>query len=189
MSGEKWEILTKKPFKRWDLLLVLACVLMLILPYVLMRRPEGAEVRIFCENRHIASFSLSEDREYLYEHNGIRNLIRIQSGQVRVADADCPDQSCRRMGEISRAGEVILCVPSGLKIEIFGGDSDIDGFTRQEVQDAPGVEQGRGGLSEKVRTGVCGAVGETLKAGAPGCSRTEEGRGAVRGPCSGGGAG
>lgn len=135
MRREKWEILTKKPFRWQDIVLLCAFVCMLILPYVFFSREPGATVEIFCENRHIASYPLHEDRDVPFENNGIRNLIRIRDGSVYVAEADCPDKLCARMRAISKENESIVCVPSGLKVEVRGMKNDLDGVTsREEVR-------------------------------------------------------
>lgn len=70
-----------------------------------------------------------------FENNGIRNLIRIRDGSVYVAEADCPDKLCLRMRAISKENESIVCVPSGLKVEVRGVKNDLDGVTsREEVR-------------------------------------------------------
>lgn len=56
------------------------------------------------------------------------NLIEIGDGKVRVVEADCPDQLDVKQGYIERPGEVIVCLPNKLVIEIKGEniDEDID---------------------------------------------------------------
>ena len=134
MKREKWRLLTKKVFRWQDAILLCAFVLMLLLPYVFWNRREGATVLLFCENRQIASYSLSEDRRIPYEHNGFRNLVVIEGGTVRVVEADCPDKVCMNRGAISKESETIVCLPSGLRVEIRGAQGDFDGVTsRREV--------------------------------------------------------
>lgn len=56
------------------------------------------------------------------------NLIEIGDEQVRVIEADCPDQIDVKQGYISRIGETIVCIPNKFVIEIKGksGEDDID---------------------------------------------------------------
>lgn len=56
------------------------------------------------------------------------NLIEIGDGKVRVIEADCPDKLDVKQGYIERPGEVIVCLPNKLVIEIKGEskDNDID---------------------------------------------------------------
>lgn len=48
--------------------------------------------------------------------------------RVRVIEADCPDQIDVKQGYISRVGEIIVCLPNKLIIEIKGlaEEDDID---------------------------------------------------------------
>lgn len=46
------------------------------------------------------------------------NLVEIDGGRIRVADADCPERVCVRSGWIERPGQIIACVPHGLTIVI-----------------------------------------------------------------------
>ena len=41
--------------------------------------------------------------------------------QAAVAEANCGDHTCVRTGKISREGEVIVCLPHRLTVEIQGG--------------------------------------------------------------------
>ncbi|MBW4827274.1 MAG: NusG domain II-containing protein [Clostridiaceae bacterium] len=56
------------------------------------------------------------------------NLIEIGDGKVRVIEADCPDQLDVKQGYIDSPGEVIVCLPNKLVVEIKGKtkDEDID---------------------------------------------------------------
>lgn len=58
--------------------------------------------------------------------------IVVENGKVRVADSDCPNHYCVRMGDISRPGEVIVCVPNRVFVRITGGADDmvLDGVTQ-----------------------------------------------------------
>lgn len=48
------------------------------------------------------------------------NLIEIGDGDVRVIEASCPDKLDVLQGAISSPGEMIVCLPNRLVIEIKG---------------------------------------------------------------------
>lgn len=48
------------------------------------------------------------------------NLIEIGDGQVRVIEASCPDKLDVLQGPISKPGEIIVCLPNRLIVEIKG---------------------------------------------------------------------
>ena len=49
-----------------------------------------------------------------------RTLIEIQPGRARIARDPSPRQLCVKQGWLSRAGEVALCLPNQVSIEISG---------------------------------------------------------------------
>ncbi|KNF09465.1 protein of unknown function DUF1312 [Gottschalkia purinilytica] len=46
------------------------------------------------------------------------NKLEINKGKVRVVEANCPDQLDVKQGYITRPGEMIVCLPNRLVIEI-----------------------------------------------------------------------
>lgn len=61
------------------------------------------------------------------------NVIEIGDGTVKVVDADCPDKLDVHQGEISRPGEIIVCLPNRMIVEIIGPEEEtpeIDYMTR-----------------------------------------------------------
>ena len=51
-----------------------------------------------------------------------RNVIVVQSGEVRVAEADCPQGSCMQQQPISRPGQQLICLPHKLWVEVLSGE-------------------------------------------------------------------
>lgn len=61
------------------------------------------------------------------------NVIEVGDGSVKVVDADCPDKLDVHQGEISRPGEIIVCLPNRMIIEIIGPQEEtpeVDYMTR-----------------------------------------------------------
>lgn len=54
------------------------------------------------------------------------NLIEIGDEKVRVIEADCPDKLDVKQGYISLPGEMIVCLPNRLVIEIIGIEEEKD---------------------------------------------------------------
>lgn len=53
------------------------------------------------------------------------NIIEIKQGKIGIKSAKCNDKTCVGGGFISRPGQAVVCVPSGLIIKIVGaGDTD-----------------------------------------------------------------
>jgi len=55
------------------------------------------------------------------------NLIEIDNDVVRIIEADCYNQICVKGGSIKNVGEVLVCLPHKLIVEIKGkSDSEVD---------------------------------------------------------------
>jgi len=57
------------------------------------------------------------------------NIIQIQNGQVLVEESDCNNQLCVRKGVIEEAGEIIVCLPHKVVVQITGSSEDLDSIS------------------------------------------------------------
>lgn len=64
----------------------------------------------------LKTVSLKEDMEFAV--GGCE--VRVEGGEIYIAEADCPDRVCVNTGKISRSGQSIICVPNRLSIKIAG---------------------------------------------------------------------
>ncbi|SHJ98065.1 NusG domain II-containing protein [Paramaledivibacter caminithermalis] len=56
-----------------------------------------------------------------------KNIIRIEDGMVKMVEADCPDKICVKDGPISKPGEILVCLPHKVVVEIKGyGKAEVD---------------------------------------------------------------
>lgn len=82
---------------------------------------DGEEIKKIVFDKSIIGKTIPIESEYGY------NLIEIGDEKVRVIEADCPDQLDVKQGYISRVGEVIVCLPNRLVIEIKGvAEGEVD---------------------------------------------------------------
>ena len=54
---------------------------------------------------------------------------QTETAGVRVVSSDCPTQDCVHTGQISRAGQSIVCLPAHIVITLAGTDADYDLIT------------------------------------------------------------
>lgn len=82
----------------------------------------GQEVKKILYDDQLLGHTIPVESEFGY------SLIEIGDMQVRLAEADCPDQICVHQGYVSRIGETIVCLPNKLVIEVKGesGEDYID---------------------------------------------------------------
>lgn len=66
-----------------------------------------------------ARYPLDKDATYEIEaHEGEVNILEIKDGVATMIEADCPDQICVNQKEISKQGEMIVCLPHQVIVEV-----------------------------------------------------------------------
>lgn len=73
---------------------------------------------------------LSEDARLEVTTELGTNVIVVEDGEVRMADADCPNRTCLQVQPLSAPGSQIICLPHQLWIEVVpegeaGGAMDV----------------------------------------------------------------
>lgn len=77
---------------------------------------------ILTENMKKESFDIKTDLG--------ENIVEVEKGGVRIIDSDCPDKICVKDGFKDKPGDVLVCLPHKVVIEIKGEkNSDIDGVS------------------------------------------------------------
>lgn len=104
-----------------DRLVVLALLLAVCASFVFLgQRPQGQRVIVEQGGRVIFTAPLSADRTVALAGPHGETVVAIRNGRACIADASCPNKVCMGMGEVSRQGELIACVPNGLLLHIEG---------------------------------------------------------------------
>lgn len=52
------------------------------------------------------------------------NFIVIHDNDVAILEADCPNQICIKDGTINKPGQILVCLPNHLTVEILGQRTD-----------------------------------------------------------------
>ena len=75
---------------------------------------DGEEIKKIIYDKKIIGNTIAIESEYGY------NLLEIGDERVRIIEASCPDKIDVKQGYISNIGEMIVCVPNKLVVEIKG---------------------------------------------------------------------
>ena len=113
----------------WDIVVIAAiCIAALLIALIpLFAQNEGSFVKVTAGlSAESVLLPLEEDGLHTFESNGHALTIEIKEGSVSVIDATCPDRVCISSGRISRGGEIIVCVPSMITIEILSENEEAD---------------------------------------------------------------
>lgn len=93
---------------------------------LLIIKIDGEDYKRIKLDENIKKKEIPVQSEYGY------NLIEINEGKVRVKEASCKDKLDVLQGQISEIGDIIVCLPNRLTIEIDGitKDNEIDRLSR-----------------------------------------------------------
>lgn len=90
-------------------------------------KASGRYISIKVDGKEIKKIQFSKDmvgKTYEIKTEFGRNVIEIGDESVRVIEADCPDKLDVKQGEITKPGQVIVCLPNRLLIEYKAGNYD-----------------------------------------------------------------
>ena len=109
------------------LILVLAAlaVSLLFLSAAKSRQPAAhPRLEILTGNTVYGVYDLTEDQEIRI---GETNVCEIKNQEVRMTEADCPDQICVHSAAVTEKGGSIVCLPNHIVLHII----DADGAERE----------------------------------------------------------
>ncbi len=76
---------------------------------------------------------LGKDATLTVESSAGENTIVVEGGTVRVSEANCPNLDCVHQGEISNAGQQIVCLPHKLVVSITDGSNGSENSASYDV--------------------------------------------------------
>ncbi len=85
------------------------------------RSASGMVANIYQDGVCIRSIDLSRvttAETYPVESDAGVNIIQIEPGQIRILEADCPDQVCVQAGWLTDSAAPIVCLPHRLVIRL-----------------------------------------------------------------------
>ncbi|MBQ9983162.1 MAG: NusG domain II-containing protein [Lachnospiraceae bacterium] len=120
-------------FKKGDYIFAMVVVsVVLVLFLTQLNAKQGNQVRVtvgkqtetysLTENRRISLRGKMDSQEQA-SSDGVTNVLVIEDGQVYMESASCPDQVCVKHKPIYQDGEMIICLPHQVYVEV---DNDIE---------------------------------------------------------------
>lgn len=117
--------------KKRDLYLIIALLVVGAGAFLFQKltAKEGEQVVITVDGKLYQQLPLHETKELVIEtkNHGV-NKVKIQDGVVKMTEATCPDQICVKHSAIHKTGEMIVCLPNEVVVEIKSqiGEEEID---------------------------------------------------------------
>lgn len=115
------------------LLLIIAATLFAVDVTGVSGSSRNKTVIVSIDGKKEAEYPLKEDGVYLLEgsHLGTNKLV-IKDEKAYIEEASCPDKQCMKQGKISKAGEMLVCLPNRVVIKIVDANEEepvIDGVS------------------------------------------------------------
>ena len=117
------------PIRKVDVIVIaiVAIIAIALSSWLIFFQKDGDVVTI-THNGNSQTLSLQDDT--VITVNGVS--VQIKNNKVRVTSSECSDKVCKNMGEISKNGESIVCLPQGVAITIKKANDGYDATTGQE---------------------------------------------------------
>jgi hypothetical protein len=90
----------------------------------------GAGTGVFAEvyviNELVRTIDLREDGLIEVEGADAYNLLEVKDGTIRMAEANCPSQTCVHAGTKSASGSLIVCLPNRVVVKLTGAPEEAE---------------------------------------------------------------
>lgn len=115
-----------KPLAGDWFVIVIGLILVITLFQSLWHGERAAKLRIRQGDAVYATLSLDQERTLFVRGPLGDSRIVIHQGQVRFERSPCPNQYCVHQGWLKRAGQVAICLPNQVSLELLGGKKTYD---------------------------------------------------------------
>ena len=116
--------------KKGDIIISLALLLLSLLMSfgISNSKPttSGKILRVEQNSKLYGEYPLDIDREVVFDDGVHFNKIVIKDGKAYMDEANCRDQICTHMKEISMNGETIICLPNRVFLEVVDPENEND---------------------------------------------------------------
>ena len=122
----------KLKIKKWDIIIIILLLIISFLPYLCIKEfkqvsDKGIYAYVTVAGKPYKQIPLTGQvnyKEIVIETEYGKNILGIQNESIAVVEADCTDHICKEFGYKDKPGDIIVCLPNKLYIEIKGNDSN-----------------------------------------------------------------
>ena len=116
--------------KKGDIIISLALLLLsLLMSFGISNskpKTSGKILRVEQNSKLYGEYPLDIDREVVFDDGVHFNKIVIKDGKAYMDEANCRDQICTHMKEISMNGETIICLTNRVFLEVVDPENEND---------------------------------------------------------------
>ena len=115
-----------KPLLGDWLVIIISLVAVIFMFQLFWSTEQGSKLKIRQGDKIIGTYDLNQSRD-LHIHGALGDsLISIVQGKVRFKQSPCRNQYCVHQGWLSRAGQVAICIPNQISLQLIGAKSSYD---------------------------------------------------------------
>ncbi len=113
---------------RGDAVVWLLAATLLVSLYMMFWQADGhgAEAVVLVNGKRWARLDLFQNQDLDVPGPLGHSHIQVRDGQVRFVNSPCPNQLCVHTGWLSQGGEVAICLPNRVSLQILGSDPRFD---------------------------------------------------------------
>ena len=110
-----------------DWLVVVASAIGVILLFqTLWIRGPASQLKIRLADKIVGIYDLNQTKELHIKGPKGEAIISIAAGKARFVQSPCNNQYCVHQGWLSNAGQVAICLPNQLSLQLLGAKSAYD---------------------------------------------------------------
>lgn len=87
---------------------------------------QASKLKIRLGDKVVGTYDLNQTKELNINGPIGKSIISINQGKVRFKQSPCHNQYCVHHGWLSHAGQVAICIPNQLSIQLIGKQSSYD---------------------------------------------------------------
>ncbi len=110
-----------------DWFTIISCAIIIVFLFqTLWSHEHAAKVQIRIGDKIYAAYDLNQQRDIIL-HGPIGDaVIHIEQGKVRFVKSPCHNQYCVHQGWLVHSGQVAICLPNQISLELIGKQKPYD---------------------------------------------------------------
>lgn len=106
---------------------IISCAIIIIYMFqTLWSHEQAAKVQIRIGDKIHAVYDLNQQRDIMLHGTIGDAVIHIGQGKVRFAKSPCHNQYCVHQGWLTHSGQVAVCLPNQISLELIGEQKPYD---------------------------------------------------------------
>jgi len=102
------------------IILLSSLILIIVLFKTLWHTEVATKLQVRQGNKIYASYSLNQSRQLIVHGPLGDTKIAIENGRVRFVSSPCQNQYCVHQGWLTHGGQIAICLPNQMSIELIG---------------------------------------------------------------------